>query len=105
MDVLVFKPSVLLLDEPFAALDELNRDKLKYEVLEVCNKLQTTSIMVTHSVPDAVLMSDKVILLSQRPAKNVKIFEINLPKPRKHQIEISPEFIKQVEVIRECLVK
>lgn len=102
---LVFKPSVLLLDEPFASLDELNRDKLKYEVLEVCSKLGTTSIMVSHSIPEAVLMSDRVILLSERPARIVEIFEIKLPKPRNHQIEISQEFIKQVEEIRECLGK
>ena len=100
---LVFKPSVLLMDEPFGALDELTRDKMKYEVMEVCNKLSTTSIMVTHNIPEAVLMSDRVILLSERPAKIVKVFDIKLTKPRNHQIEISSEFIKQVEEIRECL--
>ena len=83
---LIFKPSILLMDEPFGSLDELTREELGLELLRLWereNSNLSTIIFVTHSIPEAVFLSDKVIVLSGRPAKVSKIIKINLPRPRK----------------------
>lgn len=98
---LILNPSLLLMDEPFGSLDEINRNKLNLELLKIWNKLKPTIIFVTHSISEAVFLSDKVIILSKRPAKVKDIIDIDLPRPRKLEIKETLEFQRYVKWIRE----
>ncbi|SMC37568.1 ABC transporter ATP-binding protein [Sporomusa malonica] len=79
---LVNRPEILLLDEPFGALDALTRLKLQQQVLDIWKKEKTTMIMVTHDIEEAVYMGDRVIVMSERPGTIKKEFIIDLPRPR-----------------------
>lgn len=79
---LINLPDLLLLDEPFASLDALTKMKLQSELAHVLQQRKTTTLMVTHDIEEAVFLSDTVLVMSKRPAKIVKAFEINLPHPR-----------------------
>jgi len=103
---LTFEPSILLMDEPFGALDEITRNHMNLELLRMWEEEKTTIssiIFVTHSVPEAVFLSDKVIVLSKRPAKIEKIVDINLPRPRKIEMKYSKKYIKLIEWLRKIL--
>lgn len=103
---LIFRPSILLMDEPFGALDEITRNKMNLELLRILReekKTVSTIIFVTHSIPEAVFLSDRVIVLSQRPAKVEKIIEINLSKPRKTEMKHSKNYLELVECLRKTL--
>jgi sulfonate transport system ATP-binding protein len=79
---LVHNPDVLLLDEPFGALDALTRIQLQQEVLRIWGQEKTTMILVTHDIDEAIYLSDRVIVLSNRPARIQKIVEVELSRPR-----------------------
>jgi len=79
---LVNRPEILLLDEPFGALDALTRLKMQQEVLDIWQKEKTTMIMVTHDIEEAVYMGDRVIVMSERPGTIKKEFVVDLPRPR-----------------------
>lgn len=103
---LTIEPSILLMDEPFGALDEITRNNMNLELLRIWKEEKTTIssiIFVTHSVPEAVFLSDKVIVLSKRPAKIEKIAKINLPRPRKTEMKYSKRYIKLIECLRKIL--
>lgn len=81
---LSMEPKVLLMDEPFGALDALTRAKLQDELMKICEKTQATVIMVTHDVDEAVLLSDRIVMMTNGPAATIgEILEVNLPRPRK----------------------
>jgi len=98
---LILNPSLLLMDEPFGSLDEISRNKLNLELLKIWRELKTTVVFVTHSISEAVFLSDKVIILTKRPAKIKGIIDINLPRPRNFEIKETSEFQRYVKWIRE----
>lgn len=100
---LVHKPDILLMDEPFGSLDEITRQRMDDLLLEVWEELKPTIIFVTHSLREAVYLADRVVILSERPARVLKSFRINLPRPRNQSVQYTPEFNSQLEKIQKYI--
>ena len=100
---LVQQPRILLLDEPFGALDALTRERLNREILHVWQTQKLTAIMVTHNIREAVLLADRVLVLSPRPATIATDFQIDLPRPRPQGIEYTEEFGTLAYQIRQAI--
>jgi NitT/TauT family transport system ATP-binding protein len=89
---LATNPRLMLLDEPFAALDEMSRDRLNEEILRLRAEQKWTAVFVTHSVSEAVFLSDRVVVLAPNPGRIYAEFQVELPSPRTSAIRNSPEF-------------
>jgi NitT/TauT family transport system ATP-binding protein len=102
---LAFSPSILLMDEPFGALDEITRERMQAELLTIWGgaDTDTTVIFVTHSIPEAVFLSDRVVVMSPRPGRIENIVAIDLPRPRDIVTRESPRFFELVTVVRKSL--
>ncbi|NLG20029.1 MAG: ABC transporter ATP-binding protein [Actinomycetales bacterium] len=100
---LALDPRVLLMDEPFAALDEFKREHLGLEVTKMHEDMGKTSILVTHSIPEAVMMSDRIIALGARPGRVVGDIRVDLPRPRSAAMIATPEFQDISRQVREAL--
>ena len=99
---LALDPAVLLMDEPFAALDEITRDRMAFELMRVWQHYRKTVLFVTHSLSEAVFLSDRVVLMSARPGRIHRVFDIDLPRPRTRELRLSEPFTRLVaEVSRE----
>jgi NitT/TauT family transport system ATP-binding protein len=85
-------PEVLLMDEPFAALDAQTRDLMQAELLQIWDKAKKTVIFVTHSIEEAAYLSDRVIVMTARPGMTKSIIKIDLPRPRDYEMRLSPKF-------------
>lgn len=103
---LSFEPSILLMDEPFGSLDEITRDRLNSELLRIWKEESSaisSIIFITHSIPESVFMSDKIVVLSTRPGKVQRVIDIDLPRPRTTDLKYSEEYLELVKCIREIL--
>jgi NitT/TauT family transport system ATP-binding protein len=85
-------PDVLLMDEPFAALDAQTRDLMQVELLHIWNAARKTVLFVTHQIDEAIYLSDRVMVMTKRPGRAKKIFAIDLPRPRDYEMRVTPEF-------------
>jgi len=89
---LALDPAVLLMDEPFAALDEITRDRMAFELMRLWHLYRKTVLFVTHSLAEAVFLSDRVVLMSARPGRIHRVFEIDLPRPRDRETRLTDRF-------------
>jgi NitT/TauT family transport system ATP-binding protein len=101
--MLITEPAVLLLDEPFSALDELVRDFMNMELQRICMEREATAFLVTHSIAEAVILSDTVYVMAPRPGRIVEAVEIDLPRPRTLDMMTDPRFGQFVTRIRTLL--
>ncbi|MBG1233152.1 ABC transporter ATP-binding protein [Aestuariivirga litoralis] len=100
---LAFDPHLLLMDEPFGALDEIVRDKLNQQLLELWARTKKTIVFVTHSIPEAVFLSSKIVVMSPRPGRIIDVIDVGLPKNRTLDIRETPDFLKIAHRVREGL--
>ncbi|MEX1034998.1 MAG: ABC transporter ATP-binding protein [Sneathiella sp.] len=97
------EPDLLLMDEPFGALDEITRDHLNEQLLKLWDATKKTVIFVTHSIPEAVFLSSKIVVMSPRPGKIIDIIDSSLPRERTLDIRETPEFLEISHRVREGL--
>ncbi len=100
---LSLQPALLLMDEPFGALDEMTRERLNAEVLRIWGQTGTTIVFVTHSIPEAVFLSTRVVVMSPRPGRVTNVVEIDLTQPRNEQTRETERYFELVTEVRESL--
>ncbi|MBZ0304384.1 MAG: ABC transporter ATP-binding protein [Anaerolineae bacterium] len=100
---LAFEPSLLLMDEPFGALDEFTRERMNMELLRIWRETNITVVFVTHSIPEAIFLSSRVVVMSARPGRITSIVDIDLPYPRIFETRESPRYFEKVNIVRELL--
>ncbi len=100
---LAVEPDLLLMDEPFGALDEIVRDHLNEQLLQLWDKTHKTVVFVTHSIPEAVFLSTHIVVMSPRPGRIIDVIESDLPKERGLDIRETPEFLAIAHRVREGL--
>ncbi len=100
---LAFEPAILLMDEPFGALDEMTRERMNQEVLRIWEKTGTTIVFVTHSIPEAVFLSSRVVVMSARPGRITDVIDVDLGRPRDIATREHPRYFELVTAVREAL--
>jgi NitT/TauT family transport system ATP-binding protein len=100
---LALEPSILLMDEPFGALDEMNRERLNSDVQRIWRQTGTTIVFVTHSIPEAVFLSSRVVVMSPRPGRIVRVIDIDLPRPRTDDTRETRRYFELITEVRETL--
>ncbi len=102
---LAYDPKVLIMDEPFGALDAFTRDEMNLLLLEIWAKAQKTIVFVTHRIPEAVYLGDRVFVMTPRPGSNSEIYDIDLPRPRPLSITTEPHFFEIVSEIKQTIYR
>jgi len=102
---LAFEPALLLMDEPFGALDEMTRERLNLELLSIWAQTGSTVVFVTHSISEAVFLSSRVVVMSPRPGRIAGFVDVDLPYPRSVETREEPRFFELVTEVRELLRK
>ncbi|BEP43323.1 ABC transporter ATP-binding protein [Variovorax sp. 375MFSha3.1] len=97
---LLHDPSVLLMDEPFGALDAMTREKMNLELQRIWMTSKKTVMLITHSIPEAIFLSDRVMVMSERPGSIAAVYDIDLPRPRTLDVMSSPEFGAYTKLVR-----
>ncbi len=100
---LSFDPKLLLMDEPFGALDEMTRERMNAELMNIWRRTGTTIVFVTHSIPEAVFLSTRVVVMSARPGRISQVVDIDLPGPRSVETRESDRYFELVTKVREVL--
>jgi NitT/TauT family transport system ATP-binding protein len=100
---LALEPSILLMDEPFGALDEMTRERMNSEVQRIWQQTGTTIVFVTHSIPEAVFLSSRVVVMSPRPGRIVRIIDVDLARPRTDDTRETERYFELITEVREAL--
>ena len=96
-------PSLLLMDEPFGALDAMTREEMSLELLRVWEERRKTILFVTHSIPEAILLADRVVVMTARPGRIARVLTIDLPRPRTMELEFDPRFKAASDEVRRLI--
>ena len=96
-------PPLLLMDEPFGALDEMTREYMQGELLRICGETSTTVVFVTHSIPEAVYLSNRVVVMSPRPGRITEVINVNLGENRSEDTRAADNFFAGITSVREAL--
>jgi NitT/TauT family transport system ATP-binding protein len=96
-------PDLLLMDEPFGALDEMTREHMQAELLRICADTGTTVVFVTHSIPEAVYLADRVVVMSPRPGRITDVIDVKLGRDRTELTREAADFFEKVTEVREAL--
>jgi NitT/TauT family transport system ATP-binding protein len=97
---LVHNPAVLLMDEPFGALDAMTREKMNLELQRIWSETKKTVLFITHSIPESIFLSDRVLVMTERPGRIAAIYEVPLGRPRRLSLMGTPEFATLAQTIR-----
>jgi NitT/TauT family transport system ATP-binding protein len=98
---LVDDPKIVLMDEPFGALDAMTRERMNLELQSIHHKTGKTILLITHSIPEAVFLADRVVVMTERPGAIAAIYEVGLPRPRRFEMMGDPVFIALAQRIRD----
>ena len=100
---LAWNPPILLMDEPFSALDELTRGQLQDDLLQLWNRERKTVLFVTHNISEAIYLADRIVVMSPHPGRIKTILSPDLPRPRTDEMHETQDFLKWIRMAREAL--